>query len=246
MRPLAPALSLALLAFAIASPGPSQAATCTPASCTGTMHGVTFESLAPGSLVEGLGTVDALLDITSVPWAFGAGCPSGATRVIEEGNVLPFSSYGSAGGTNGCLDGVRGMGHPANCVLDYDFTFAPGVTVGCFAIKLFDFGDYYPFGGATHGATLTAYDASHAVVDIATLTGGAAVDSTSGDACLSQAGFPGNFLLAVSGAGITRVELRFGPSPDPNIGLDSIAYCELAAATAAPRRTWGRIKSLYR
>ena len=72
------------------------------------------------------------------------------------------------------------------------------------------------------------------------------MDSTSGDACLSQAGFPGNFLLAVSGAGITRVELRFGPSPDPIIGLDSIAYCELAAATAAPRRTWGRIKSLYR
>jgi hypothetical protein len=157
-------LSLALLVHLTWSVLPAAAAPCTPASCTATFHGVTFESLAPGALVEGPGAVDPSLVITSVPWAFGPGCAVGSTRVIEEGGVLPFSSYSSASGPNGCLDGIHGMGHPANCVLDYDFTFAPGVTVGCFSIKLVDFGDYYPYGGTVHGATLTAYDASHAVV----------------------------------------------------------------------------------
>ena len=246
MRRLASVLSLALFALAVALARPVAAAPCTPASCSGSFHGVTFESLAPGSLVEGLGTVSPSLAITSVAWAFGAGCPLGSTRVIEEGNLVPFKSYDSASGPNGCLDGVRGMGHPGNCVLDYDFTFAPGVTVGCFAIKMFDFGDYYPYGGAVHGATLTAFDASNAVVDVASLTGAAAVDTTSGDACLSQAGMPGNFLLAVNGAGITRVELRFGPSPDPNVGFDSIAWCELSVPTSLPRRSWGRVKAAYR
>ena len=247
MRPLASLRVLALVAAALAHAGLATAAPCTPVTCTGTFHGVTFESLAPGSLVEGVGTVDPDLRITSVPWGFGAGCATGVTRVIEEGNPLPFGSYSTAAGVdNGCLDGIRGMGHPANCVLDYDFTFAPGVTVGCFAIKLFDFGDYYPYGGAVHGATLTAFDASHAVVSTATLAGGAAVDSTSGDACLSQAGMPGNFTLTVSGAGITRVELRFGPSPDPNIGFDTIAFCELTAATPTRPRSWGRLKTHHR
>lgn len=246
MRTFAAMLSIVTIALVTTPSQPVGAAPCTPASCPGTFRGITFESLAPGSLVEGVGTLDPILVITGVPWAFGAGCPVGSSRVIEEGNLIPFKSYDSASGPNGCLDGVRGMGHPGNCVLDYDFTFAPGVSVGCFAIKMFDFGDYYPFGGATHGATLTAYDASNAIVNVASLAGGAAVDSTSGDACLSQAGLPGNFLLSVSGAGITRVELRFGPSPDPNVGFDSIAWCELSAPTAVPPRSWGRLKAVYR
>lgn len=246
MRPLAPLPALVLLALTALQPAPVAAAPCTPASCSGAFHGVTFESLTAGSPAEGSGVLDPSLVVTSVPWAFGAGCPVGSSRVIEELNPVPFTSYSSAGGTNGCLDGIHGMGHPANCVLDYDFTFVPGVTVGCFAIKLFDFGDYYPYGGTVHGATLTAYDASNAVVDVATLAGAAAVDSTSGDACLSQAGFPGNFTLSVSGTGITRIELRFGPSPDPNVGFDSIAYCELTAPTEVRKPSWGRLKARYR
>ena len=246
MRTNASLFSLALAAFTAMAAGPVTAAPCTPASCTGTFHGVTFESFAAGAPVEGLGTVDPSLDIASVPWAFGPGCPVGSTRVIEEGNPLPFISYDTATGPNGCLDGTHGMGHPTNCVLDYDFTFAPGVTVGCFAIKVVDFGDYYPYGGTVHGATLTAYDVSHAAVGTATLTGAAATDSTSGDACLSQAGLPGNYVLSVSGPGITRVELRFGPSPDPNVGFDSIAFCELTGPTAVSQRSWGRLKEIYR
>lgn len=248
MRRIASVRSLALLA-ALALFGPSRAlaATCTPAGCAGLFQGITFEAIPPGMPVEGPGVLHPDLNIAGVPWAFGAGCPTGVTRTIEEGNPLPFGSYSTAAGVdNGCLDGVRGMGHPANCVLDYDFTFAPGVTVGCFAIKLFDFGDYYPYGGAVHGATLTAFDASHAVVGVATLAGGAAVDSTSGDACLSQAGMPGNFTLTVTGAGITRVELRFGPSPDPNVGFDSIAFCETSAPVDVRRRSWGTLKAFHR
>jgi len=243
VRTFASMLSLALLLVGASA---LAAAPCTPASCTATFHGITFESLAPGSPVEGLGTVDPLLGIASVPWAFGAGCPLGSSRVIEEGNVLPFISYATASGPNGCLDGIHGMGHPANCVLDYDFTFASGVTVGCFAVKMVDFGDYYPYGGTVHNATLTAYDASHAVVSVATLTGGASVDSTSGDACLSQAGLPGNYVLSVGGAGITRVELRFDSNPDPNVGFDSIAFCVLTPPTANRPRSWGTLKARYR
>jgi hypothetical protein len=235
-----------LLLLGALAPAPAAAAPCTPASCTSTFHGITFESLATGSVIEGAGTVDPLLTITSVPWAFGAGCPVGSTRLIEEGNVLPFSSYSSALGPNGCLDGTHGMGHPPNCVLDYDFTFAPGVTVGCFSLKMVDFGDYYPYGGTVHDATMTAYDAGHTVVSTASLAGAAAVDSTSGDACLSQAGFPGNYVFSVSGAGITRVELRFGASPDPNVGFDSIAFCELTPPVDVRSRYWGSLKARYR
>lgn len=239
-------LALVLSAVLLAAPSAAFAA-CTPGVCAGAFHGVTFEAFAPGTVVEGLGAVDPDLRITSVAWGFGAGCPLGTTRVIEEGNAIPFGSYSTGVGVNnGCLDGVRGMGHPANCVLDYDFTFAPGVTVGCFSIKLFDFGDYYPYGGAVHNATLTAFNASNAIVGVGTLTGGAAVDSTSGDACLSQAGLPGNFTFSLSGTGITRVELRFGPSPDPNIGFDSIAFCETSAAVDVRRRTWGTLKTYER
>ncbi len=228
-------------------PTAAQAQVCGPAACGGDFHHVDFESLAPGALVLGPGTLDPDLTITSLAWALGPSCPVGSTRAIEEGNsATPFGAYSTAAGTHGCLNGTKGMADPANCVLDYDFSFPASAGVYCFGIRMFDFGDYYPYGGATHSVTLTAFDASNLVLDTDVLTVHGGVDSTSGDACLSQAGLPGNYRLVVSGPGIVRVELRFDAFPDPNVGFDDITFCMAGAPTAVLRSTWGRTKSRYR
>ena len=61
-----PSLLLLALALGAFAPAAGSAAPCTPASCTGTFHGVTFESLAPGSVVEGLGAVGRVVARSSV------------------------------------------------------------------------------------------------------------------------------------------------------------------------------------
>ena len=250
MRPHRPIVlaSLALAAsFALAiAVAPARAQLCTPGACSAVFHFVSFESFAPGTSVEGLGAVDPALNITSVAWTLGPSCPVGSASVIETGNLIPFSSYSTATFVNGCLDGIHGFGDTGGCVLDYDFTFAAGSTVNCFALKMVDFGDYYPFGGTSHGVRLTAYDASNTVVDMDQLLAGGGVDSLSGDACLSQAGAPGNYVLSVSGGGIVRVELRFNGFPDPNVGFDDITFCEIVGATPTRPRSWGVLKARYR
>ena len=242
---VAPLALVASLAVAL-TVAPARAQLCTPGACGGTFHFVSFESFAPGTSVEGLGAVDPALNIASVTWPFGPSCTRGTASVIEEGNTFPYGAYSTASVVNGCLDGIHGFGDPGGCVLDYDFTFAPGSTVNCFALKMVDFGDFYPFGGTTHVVRLTGYDASNAVVDFAQLTASGGVDSLSGDACISQAGAPGNYIFSVSGPGIVRVELRFDGTPDPNVGFDDITFCEIVDPTPALHRSWGVIKTLYR
>ena len=243
-KALFPLTVLLFLMFAIAAIAPRHAAAqCSPATCTGRSVFLGFEALTPGTSVEGLGAVDPDLKIKSVAWPFGPACTVGSAAAIEEGVVVPFAAYGTAGSyPNGCLDGIRGFGDPQGCVLDYDFTFAPGVTVSCFSIRMLDFGDLFPFGGTTHTVTVTGFDASNVQVsqDVLTMTGG--VDLVAGDACTAQAGDPGNRLFTVSGSGIVRVTLRFDASPDPNCGFDDISFCEERTATPAHRRTWGSLR----
>ncbi len=239
-------LPLLLAGFAVASVhGAASAQNCSPATCSGSHHVVTFESFATGAGVEGLGAVDPHLDITSVPWLLGPACPTGSARVIEVGNPFPYSSYDSGGTPNLCLDGAHGFGDDAGCVLDYDFTFASGVSVSCFSIHIYDFGDYFPYGGTNHQVFLTAYDASNTQVDqtILTVTGGTTI---SGDACVSQAGMPGNYILRVSGSGIKKVSLTYDAFPDPNVGYDDIAFCEESAPTPSASPSWGQLKILHR
>jgi hypothetical protein len=251
MRPLAPSrhrirhalLTAPLLLVLGASLAHAQ--NCTPAACGGSHHVVTFEGLTTGATVEGLGAVDPHLAITSVPWPLGPACPTGSARVIEVGNPLPYSAYDSGGVPNACLDGSKGFSDDANCALDYDFTFASGVTVSCFSIHIYDFGDYFPYGGTLHQVFLTAYDASNTQIDQAVLTVTGDV-TVSGDACVSQAGMPGNYALKVSGAGITRVALTYDAVPDPNVGYDDIAFCEESSPTPATHPSWGRVKILHR
>jgi hypothetical protein len=224
----------------------SRAAVCSPAACPASFHHVDFETLAPGTSVEGPGSVDAHLTITSVAWPLGLSCPAGSARVVEEGNTFPYDAWSTNTSVeNGCLNGARGFTDNEQCVLDYDFTFAPGVTVGCFGIRIVDYGDYFPFGGTDHDVTLTAYDALDNIVDqdLLHMTGG--VDLAAGDACTSQAG-AGNILLTVAGPGIVKVTLRYDAFADPNVGYDDIAFCELTGPTPVRSRSWGTLKTTYR
>jgi hypothetical protein len=227
---------------------PSHAmAQCAPAACSATHVFLDFESLTPGTSVEGLGAVYPDLNIASVAWPFGPSCVVGSAAAIEEGVATPFAAYGTAGSfPNGCLDGIRGFGDSQGCVLDYDFTFVPGVTVSCFSIRMLDYGDLFPFGGTTHTVTLTGYDASNVQVSQDVLTMLGAVNLVSGDACTAQGSDPGNHLFTVSGAGMVRVTLRFDAFPDPNMGFDDISFCEHSEPTSTLRRSWGDLKLRYR
>ena len=238
----------AILALLLAAVLPAHAlAQCAPASCTATWAGVNFEAMPTGATVEGLGAVHPLLNIASVAWPFGPSCTVGSAVVIEEGVASP-GSYGTAGSyPNGCLDGLKGYGDSQGCVLDYDFTFAPGYSASCFSVRMLDYGDLLPFGTTTHQVTMTAYDASNVVVDTDILVFGGPVQLVSGDACdAGPNGDPGNKLFTVTGAGITKVTLTFDAEPDPNVGFDSISFCVSEDPTSAARTTWGRVKTLYR
>jgi hypothetical protein len=242
---LAPMATICLALLPVFSS--SAGAQCSPAVCGVAPVHITFESLTPGSSVEGLGTVHPILAITSIPWTFGPTCTPGTAGVIEDNNtVLVSYSTGPGSSTpNGCLN-ARGFGDSAGCVLDYDFTFAPGVTINCFSIRMVDYGDLLPGGGGTHEVFVQAYDASNALVDTDVLTMVGNVNLVAGDACTAQAGDPGNHVFTVSAPGIVKVTLRFDASPDPNVGFDDIMFCLTGEPTPAERRSWGQIKTLYR
>ena len=240
------AMTLLLLAAMALVPPPAMAQ-CNPATCSGTPVFLDFESLTPGTSVEGLAAVHPDLNISSVAWAFGPTCTVGSASAIEEGVTTPFAAYGTAGSyPNGCLDGIRGYGDQQGCVLDYDFTFASGVSVSCFSVRMLDYGDLFPFGGTTHTVTVSGYDASNVLVSQDVLVMLGAVDLVTGDACTAQASDPGNRLFTVTGAGIVRVELRFDAFPDPNAGFDDISFCEESHPTPTTRQSWGRLKTHYR
>jgi hypothetical protein len=245
LRSLTAAL-VGVAALTVASPV-AHAQSCTPAACAATHHYVGFESLAAGASVEGPGAVDPVLIITSQPW--GAGTPSctvGSAAVIEEGNPFPFVAYGTpAAIDNGCLTGIHGFADDANCVLDYEFTFATGHIASCFGLRILDYGDYFPYGGTNHIVQLAAFDAANVLVDQDVFTVVGPVDAAGGDACSSGENAVGNHLLAVAGPGIVRVTLRFNAFPDPNVGFDDLTFCEAESATPALPASWGRVKAAY-
>jgi len=211
-------------------------------SCdTGALEVVDFESFAPGTVVEGLGAVHPDLAILSGPSTVGS-CPTGSSGVIEE-LVGPIVAYGTASGTNDCLNGIRGFGDDAACMLNYEFTFSPGTTVSCFSIRMLDYGDFFPFGGTVHEVRLRAFAGSTPIdQDILTVFGNPAPN---GDACIAIDGDPGNVVLGVVGTGITRVTLEFDAFPDPNIGFDDIQFCLVREAVPVQQVGWGRLKTWY-
>lgn len=246
LRLLAPALFVACAALA-ATTSPAGAQSCAPGACSTTHHYVDFEGLAPGTSVEGAGAVDPVLTITSLPWSAGTpSCTVGSAAVIEEGNPFPFVAYGTPTAIdNGCLTGLRGFADDAECVLDYEFTFAPGHAASCFGIRILDYGDYYPYGGTNHVVQLAAFDAGNVLVDQDVFAVSGPVDLGGGDACSATPNAVGNHLLSVAGPGIVRVTLRFNAFPDPNVGFDDVTFCESEVPTPAAAASWGRVKAAY-
>jgi len=211
--------------------------------CTGTPSGVNFEPLAPGTNVEGPGTVHPALNIVSNAGAYNP-CPVGSARVIEENNSFPYSAYSTLYGDNQCLTGFHGFADSAGCVLDYTFYFLPGYSVSCFSIRMTDYGDFFPFGVTAHEVVLEAYNSSNSVVDTDNLLffGGT---RGGGDACDNQPGDPGQTVLAVSGVDIRKVVLTFTQEPDPNVGFDDVAFCLHEDVVPAVLSSWGAIKSRF-
>ena len=236
-------LSALFLAVVFTANASAQCLTCSTGS---TLAFINFEAFPAGMSVEGLGAVHPSLNITSVPWSFAPSCTAGTAAVIEETNPVPFASYGTAAGANGCLTGTHGYGDDAGCVLDYDFTFATGVTVTCFSFRMLDYGDLYPFGSGAHQVDVTAYDAGNNVVDTDQLLVFGAVQALAGDACDAGPNDSGNHLFTVTGPGIVKVTLRFDASPDPNVGFDDISFCQRIDATPAAPNSWGSVKTIYR
>lgn len=230
-------LSLSAAAFAEVCPAPGSA--CPTGSSQQT---VDFEAVAPGTSVEGLGAVHPDLAITSTLVVAGS-CALGSGVGIEELNPVP-PAYGTASGPNNCLNGIRGYGDDPLCVLNYEFTFSPGSSVSCFSIRMLDYGDFFPFGGVTHNVRIRGY-AGVTLVDqqLLTIVGNTVAN---GDACVAIQGDPGNFILGVSGAGITRVTLEFDDFGDPNVGYDDIQFCLSRGSVPAAAAQWSHVKRAYR
>jgi hypothetical protein len=238
---------VAFTLVSLISSGVARAQNCTnPGACSGTPVLVTFESLAPGYGVEGLGALHPALSVQSVTSAAFTSCTPGSAKVIEEGLMTPYEAYTTSTTiSNDCLNGIRGFADDRGCVLDYVFHIAPGYSVSCFSLLMVDYGDLFPFGGSSHQVVMTAYDASNVVVDTYTLSMSGGVDLSGGDACVAQAGSPGRTTLFVTGAGIRKVTLKFAESPDPNIGFDDLSFCLHEDTVPVDGVTWSSVKSRF-
>ena len=188
---------------------------------------VGFESLAVGSSVEGLGAVNADLNISS----------SGTAKIIREGDPTG-ATYGApniGSVLNNCLDGEQGFADTTrNHVYDFDFG---GKTVSEFSLLMLDFGDLNNDHTTNHLVRVTAFDIDNNVVDTDDLTytsstltnprlaGSSAGDLYhTGDACDASPQQPGNYKFTVSGSGIVRVEFRVLEGIDRNIGFDNVEF----------------------
>ncbi len=188
---------------------------------------VDFNAVAPGSSVEGLGVVNQYLNISS---------PSGNTIALAED--VPPAAYGSSGGLNFGMDPLSGFAN-ADKEHRYTFTFAPDVSVDFFTVRMLDYGDLNLIRATDHNVTLEAYDSNGFLVSSSQLafTTDAVFNPVSssagnlqitGDATASI-GNPGNYLFAVGGENIVRLELKYSTNlgegaSDPNHGLAVLCF----------------------
>jgi hypothetical protein len=180
--------------------------------------------------VEGLGTIHPTLNID--------GKSNNGTVHLHEGeppavyastvNGAPVFNAGMVG-NGGFSDAATKASFGAH---RYVFTFAPGVTVSNFTLRMLDFGDFNPTGATSHVVTMTAYNANNAVVANQELsyTSAGTMSPTygdllvSGDAMSASPGEPGNWTWNLSGSGMVRLVLELGAGHDPNVGFDLLSY----------------------
>jgi hypothetical protein len=183
-----------------------------------------FVALEPGSSVEGLGTVHPLLNINS---------STGQAVALTE-NQPPAAYRALNGITNFGMGSIGGFVDAAQ-EHDYDFSFAPDVTVSSFSLQMLDYGDYNPVGAVEHEVSLIAYDSVNAVVDVDTISftsdGFISPEDdlwTEADAT-AQVGQIGNYTFLVEGQDITRVEIEYNSdlgdgATDPLHGIAILCF----------------------
>ncbi len=203
--------------------------TITPPVCTPVVVTANFNQVPVGASVEGLNAVAPGLNINAIGTAI---------HVIE--GAAP-AVYGSAGiglsPINGGMATGGGFSDQTTQVAlqahQYTFTFAPGVSVNNFSLRMLDYGDFNPTSNTSHLVTMTAYNTSNIVVSTHQLSYTTVGNNSSlygnmlvaGDARGAIPGQPGNWTWRVSGNGIARVVLNFGVGFDPNIGFDTLTFC---------------------
>ena len=196
---------------------------CRPFTVTETAD---FSQVPLGDPIEGFGDVALYMKINA----------KGEALMIRPGED-PFQYRASGTGTpivNGGIDPTGGFGDSitqrAGQPHLYTFTFAPGISVNDFSLRMLDFGDLNPTLATNHTVTMRAYNAANQVVTEQILN----YTTTplrlppemqmSGDATGAALGEPGNYPWHVTGTGIVKVVLEFGEGHDPNVGFDGLSY----------------------
>jgi hypothetical protein len=209
---------------------------------------IDFGAVPAGTSVVGLGKVHPWLEIhesggndviavqdSANPVAYGG------TWVDPSGNWWDVANR--CIGTGGFADIGSGTYSYTTKNHEYTFSFAPGITVSQFSLKMVDWSDFMPYGACpdnTCGVVMTAFDANGSVVATDQLTftvtarfTGLSRDTleygntrTAGDACLAPDGHPGRATFEVTGPGIARVTLAFmnQASKDPHVALTGLGF----------------------
>ena len=218
---------------------PTETPTNTPTptnACVPHTENADFNKVPLGSSVEGLGAAAPDLNIKArnqaVHIASGKGpliYVSGPNGSIRNGGIDPT------------LDGFGDYTTHVNELAPlYTFTFAPGITVSDFTLRMTDFGDFNPHpvnvnNNLHHVVTLQGYDASGN--PIAGVTQVLQFDSSptsiysstqfgnlllSGDALTNPPVPPGNYTWHVKGKAIAKLVLTFSVNYDPNVGFTAL------------------------
>ena len=196
---------------------------CQPFTLTETAD---FGQVPLGDPIEGFGVVASFLSIDA----------RGEAVMIQPGQD-PFQYRATGTGTaivNGGIDPAGGFGDSvsqrAGQPHRYTFSFAPGISVNDFSLRMLDFGDLNPTLSTNHSVTMRGYNAAGQVVAEQVLSYTTTAVrlppemTLAGDATGAAPGEPGNFNWHVTGTGIVKVILEFGEGYDPNVGFDGLSY----------------------
>ena len=190
-----------------------------------------FNTIGAGNTVEGLGAVHPDLNIDA---------PGTAVAVADGAAPTAYLAPNDLGYINEGL-GSNGGFYDTALEHEYSFSFAPGLSVDLFNLRMRDFGDWNGVNATWHQISLIAYNANDEIVDTSVLE--YTTDDQqrptssqfgslyiSGDAVTAEEEQPGNYTFTVEGTAITRIELRFdndvvpGTPSDDFYALDVLCF----------------------
>ncbi|MGF1523426.1 MAG: PEP-CTERM sorting domain-containing protein [Leptolyngbyaceae cyanobacterium] len=197
-----------------------------------------FSSLNPGNSIEGLGTVHELLNISSSTGGGKAIFAESQSAVAYGASSSQTQANSSV--KNGGINELGGFADLTGRKHVFDFSFAEGVSVEEFSLRMLDYGDYNKGHATEHSILLTAFNSNGDTVDEFNLSyessnaanpDGFYRNGGRGDALMASEGDPGLATLSVFGEGITQIQLRYenngsraNIAGDPNIGFDSLTF----------------------